>query len=366
MALEKNFSILMAGGGTGGHLFPGIALAKAFQEKNPETKIHFFVPGTSVDKMILSSTHFSFTMNPMRSLPKSYTKYCDFFCRFFLGWHKTFHAFRRCKPDLVVGLGGYGAFSAGYVSQKYNIPLVLLEANRIAGKAVKYLSKDCERIYTSGEIQGVSGAKVRPLGIPIRFSNLQGKSKNTADKKSTTILVMGGSLGAQCINEALVKALPFLVGLKNKIKFIHLCGKDAALIEKEYQKNGLAYQVYPFYQNMEELYLASDIVVSRSGGSTLSEITAMGMPSILVPFARSADGHQEANALAMEKAKASLVIREAELTGELLASKVEELVLGKEKISLMSSASLSLAKPFAARDIVCDIYDLLEKRNYCL
>ncbi|NUM34530.1 MAG: UDP-N-acetylglucosamine--N-acetylmuramyl-(pentapeptide) pyrophosphoryl-undecaprenol N-acetylglucosamine transferase [Candidatus Brocadiae bacterium] len=361
MAYSKNFTILMAGGGTGGHLLPGISLAKAFQSKNRQTKIVFFVPGTPVDLAILSSTDFPFTLNPMRSFPSSFWKYPNFFCQFFFGWHKALHVFRKNRPDLVVGLGGYGSWSAGCLAKKYNLPLVMLEANKIAGKVVRKLAKDCKRVYTSGEIQGISEDKIKPLGIPIRFSRLQTEERQNIEKNSFTILVMGGSLGAKCINDSLVQALPFLNPWKHKIEFIHLCGKNKSLVEQEYKKNGMCHHVFSFCNNMEDLYLQSDLIISRAGGSTLSEITAMGMPSILVPFARSADGHQEANALSMAKSNASLVILEKELTGELLASKIKELILDKAKISEMSKAALNLAKPFAATDIVSDVYSLLGK-----
>lgn len=168
---SAKISILLAGGGTGGHLWPGVALANEIRKLQATALVTFFVPGKPIDQKILSSTDFPFYSNSMRSLPSSPFQYLSFGEKFFVGLHQTANVFRRCQPNLVVGLGGYGALSAcGYALHK-GIPFVLLEANRVAGKVVRWFAPWSECVYSIAPVVGVDSKKIKAMGLPIRFSS---------------------------------------------------------------------------------------------------------------------------------------------------------------------------------------------------
>ena len=355
MKTSHPISILMAGGGTGGHLWPGVALADALQVLEPEAKIFFFVPGRPVDISILQTKNYPFYINPMRPIPRR-DKLLQFFCKFSQGFRMTMSLFRHCLPDIVVGLGGYGAFSSGILAHLQDIPLVMIESNRVGGKVVRWLANFSEAVYSGGEIKGVRKEKIKLLGIPLRDSLLKNREIFKAKKEKLTVLIMGGSQGARCINEALMESLKHMQKIQNQICFIHLAGKGLAEnADRLYKENGFEAEVYGFYPRMSELYKKSDVIICRAGGSTIAEISAIGLPSVLVPFARAAEDHQTANAICMQKNNASIVIKEKELNGQKIANLIENFVKNPKNLSEMAQRAKSLGKPEAAMDIARDI-----------
>ena len=354
----KKFSLLFAGGGTGGHLWPGIALGNAFQDAAPDCKITFLVPGKPVDYKILAETKFCSYINPMRSLPSSPGQLENFFCNFYRGWQATLRVFRKCRPNLVIGLGGYGSLSAGILAQHHHIPLAMLESNFIAGKVVRWLSRRAKRIYTPGMVVGIAPDNIKPLGVPVRreLQNLQFAEKNG----QITILVMGGSQGARCLNHAVCQSLPHLIAQRARLNFIHLCGEQPTSIAQHYRDYGFNARVLPFYPRIEELYRQSDLIICRAGGGTISEITTIGLPAVLVPLARAADGHQRVNAVALEKAGAAVMIPEKELTSIKLAHTINALLADRVRLQRMATVAKSLGRPKAAENIACDLLTLLQ------
>lgn len=350
--------ILMAGGGTGGHLWPGVVLAQALQALYPQITTTFFVPGRPVDRQILDKTSFLNYTNAMMGFPTRIRQLPSFTVRFMKGWYQTWQLFHRLQPRLVVGLGGYGSWSAGVLAKHKKIPLVLLESNRIAGKVVRWLSASSMAVYTSGPVTGVPFNKIHPLGIPIRANLMLDRPTRDPSQKKLTILVMGGSQGAHALNTAIATSLPQLQDLSSKISFIHLTGKDANIMQEHYSKSGFDAQVYTFYSNMAELYQKTDLVISRSGGGTLSEITALGLPAILIPLPSAAEQHQHANAIPLAEAGAALLIPEKEL-GQQLALSIRTLVTNPNQLASMANQSRSLGKPRAAYDIALELGQLL-------
>lgn len=357
-------SILMAGGGTGGHLLPGVALAQAILEIAPDARIRFLVPGTAVDHAIMEKSGFSYHTNPMRSLPSNPMLWLSFAKSFLLGSQATMRAFRLSQPDIVVGLGGYGALSAGLLARERRIPFVMIEANRTAGKVVRWLSHGSLRIYCNGPVQGVQPEKLKMLGLPIRSGLPIGRNLLCADKQSFTILVMGGSQGAAPINQSMCQALPFLRPFQDRVRFIHLCGEKAkGEVARCYESQGFSARVLSFHPEMGELYLASDLVISRAGGSTLAEITAIGLPCILIPFAKAAGGHQEANALQLSEKGAARLVRESELSGETLANILVELLASPALLQEMAARAREMGHPDASHDIARDLLSLVENAS---
>ncbi len=364
---EKKFTFLVAGGGTGGHLIPGICLAKEIQKQSPRSQVYFQVPGKPVDLAVMKKNDFAWEINPMRSFPQSKKQYPEFSWRFLTSLIKTAKLFHRLKPDMVIGLGGYGSFSAGLLAKMRGVPLVLLESNAIPGKVVRKLSSWSEAVYTPHLVEQIARNKVVPLGVPIREEL---KPPQTSLPKPFTILIMGGSQGAGCINNLVSSTLPLLKDVCNDLRFLHITGEhDFLQMQKDYQKYEFTAHVFPFHHNIEELYKQSHFVICRAGGSTLAEITALGLPSIIIPFARSADGHQEANAQKLERRGAAIVLLEKELSPEKLANHISDLLKSPQKIDKMIVKAKSMGEPQAAFKIVRHIFNLLkqdEKKNQAL
>lgn len=239
----------------------------------------------------------------------------------------------------------------------------MLESNRVAGKAVRWLARMSNAVYTPGHVEGLPESRVKPMGIPIRQELRIEKSDKGIVRERTTILVMGGSQGAKCINQAVCDTLPHLKEFSSQIQFIHLCGTSAEEIDATYRKHGIQARVMAFHHKMEELYGECDLVVCRSGGSTLAELTAIGLASILIPFEKAADGHQYKNALAMESAGACKLLQERELTGESLGKTILSCLRNAEEIRHISQNARAIGKPNAAEDIARDLLNLIKTKR---
>ena len=350
----RRISILMAGGGTGGHLFPGISLAKNIEKIYSNCDITFFTTSKLIDKKIISYTKYRNCVNPMQAFPNSLSKSLNFFLTFFQSWYKTMILFRKIKPDLIIGLGGYGAFSSCILAHKFDIPFVLLESNATPGKVVRWLKKLANTIYATNLIQDLNEKNVKKLGLPIRFGNISEQEIFGQDEK-VTILVMGGSLGARLINRTICDSLGYLNKMKEKLEFIHIAGKKVKEIKEYYDKNEINSQVFEFCNDMLDIYKKCDLIVCRAGGGTLAEITAIGIPSILIPIEHSSDDHQKKNAFTIAKLGAGIVIEEEKVSGQILADSILSLVKKKEKIEQMKQKAKSIGRPNAAKDIATDI-----------
>lgn len=353
--MSHSLSFLFAGGGTGGHLLPGIAMGNAVMDVYPGSRIVYLVPGKPIDKAIISGTRFRWHLNPMRPFPRAAGQLGSFGAAFIRGFGATWRVFRQYRPNVVIGLGGYGALSAGIVAHSRDIPLFLLESNRVAGKVVRWLAPWSRAIYTNGEIAGVPPGKIKQLGIPVR-EELLCERNIAVGNGPVRLLIMGGSQGARCINRAMCEAIPFLMDLRERLHLLHLCGNsDGEAFEQIYLQNGFTAKVCPFSPNMGEFYREADLVICRAGGSTLAEITAVGLPAILIPFAGAADGHQQANALAMKRRDAAVVVEEKELNGRLLADLVRDLIRQPQRLVEMAGQAKLQGKPKASLAIIEDI-----------
>lgn len=353
-------SILMAGGGTGGHLWPGIALAEALYQLDPRLVVYFLVPGRPVDKTIMAACRYPWCVNPMRPVPTSLQRLPSFCIQFVHGWAATLRMFRRCRPHLVVGLGGYGALSAGLLAKWRHIPFVLLESNTHAGKVVRWLSGHAAAVYANSQVSGVAAAKVKPLGIPIRADLAFRKQISGDNRTPLHVLVMGGSQGAACINRAMSEAAEFLQPWRDRLSVVHLCGQQQNEIATAYQRNNITATVMPFCTHMAQLYRQADVMVCRAGGSTLAEIQAIGLPALLIPFAQAAGGHQLQNARGMEQAGAAVVVSEDALRGATLAQLLGNFVDDRQRLAAMAEKASAMGRPNAAQDVASDILSVLE------
>ncbi len=353
--------ILFTGGGTGGHLYPALAVAKKIRETYSGAGIVFagnklgmeanLVPQEGFDIEFISSAPFS--SNPLK-LVKS-------FFRLSLGTLQALKLISRLRPSVVVGSGGYVSAPVTFAAFLKKVPVVLLEQNTFPGKTNRFVGRLADKICISFEESSkyFSGAKTVLTGNPVRQEVLA--AERSEARKSLDIpegrkclLITGASQGAKSINDAVLSSLPLW---KDKDwSVIHIAG------EKHYQSISLQsapilegslldYRCVPFMKNIYDAYAACDLVVCRAGATTLAEITARGIASLMIPYPFAAEAHQEKNARWLEKNNASLMIPDADVADKLPAM-VAELMENKEKTAQMEVNSKKLGKPEALANIL--------------
>ena len=286
------------------------------------------------------------------------------------GIFQTFNHFRKLRPKVVIGTGGYASVCALLAGKLVGAKLVLFEANSIPGRTNKLLAKLADWVATGfpEAVNFFPKGKATYTGVPIR-ADVRSMDKLTARKtlglteNEQCLLVFGGSRGAQRINEALWDALPRLL-LRTSLKIVHLCGsqweQDAKRIQEALPEDVRErYQPFGYREDMPVLLHAADLALSRAGASSIAELLAAGVPSILIPYPFAIYDHQRFNALSVVRRGAAVMILNADLTGERLFETVSELLGSREKLERMRESALKIARPFAAEEIVKRTLELL-------
>lgn len=362
--LEKTWrplNVVVAGGGTGGHLFPGIAVAGEFRVRNKDSKILFVGAGRPIEKEALARAGF-----PQRTIAIEGIKGRGL-------WAKTRAAMKipaallrsagilgEMQADIVVGMGGYAAGPVALAAWFKRIPVVVCEQNTVPGITNRMLFPVAKRIYVSFENTrgNINPLKKRVSGNPVRQQILDA-SLGIQPTDTFTILVVGGSQGAHAINLAVVHALP-LLQQQRKMRIIHQTGvEDRERVETAYRQAGIDAEVKTFFHDMARRYTRADLVVCRAGATTVAELTALGKAAIFIPYPFAADNHQELNAKTLVDAGAAQMVLEQDLTGEELAGRLDALAANPGLLAAMADRSLKLGKPGAARQIVDNCYQLI-------
>jgi UDP-N-acetylglucosamine--N-acetylmuramyl-(pentapeptide) pyrophosphoryl-undecaprenol N-acetylglucosamine transferase len=345
---------IIACGGTGGHLFPGIAVAEVLRERGHEVML--FVSEKEIDSLALSGhSELRFEKLPTIGLPSPFSPAIFRFTqRFNESLALSRRIYRAFKPDVVLGMGGFTSTAPILAGRLRGIPTFIHESNAIPGKANRLTARMVRAVLLGFAECAKFFPKVRTevTGTPLR-SELQRVDRAEARRKLglredlRTLLVMGGSQGASGINQAIVKALPALQG--EPLQVIHLSGtRDERLVADNYQRENIPAYVAAFHHAMEEVYSAADFAIARSGAASLSELAAFALPSLLIPFPYAADDHQTRNAEIFANANAAVTVREAELSGDVLARKIRELLADPTTLRRMSENSARLAPKNAA------------------
>jgi UDP-N-acetylglucosamine--N-acetylmuramyl-(pentapeptide) pyrophosphoryl-undecaprenol N-acetylglucosamine transferase len=351
--------MMLTGGGTGGHLFPGIALAGALRKRFPESKLVFIGTHRQLDQEILAGLDFEQKsihcmglkgmgtlqrVQSLASLPKAVLE--------------ARRLIKDFQPEVLVGLGGYVTGPVLLAARWLGIPSCIHEQNSIPGLANRWAARCATKIFVS--IPGTypfSPAKTLVTGNPVREALLKAARK-TPDRPKTgqafTLLVMGGSLGAHRLNLLLPEALiPFQKQVSFPFRVIHQTGQaDCQQVQEVYQAAGIQAEVAAFFKDMAAVYKASDLVVARAGATTLAELAVMGLPALLIPYPYAADDHQAANAAYYVAGGGALMSREDELSAEKLTSVLVELAQAPETLGRMAQAMQRLAIPDAAERIL--------------
>jgi UDP-N-acetylglucosamine--N-acetylmuramyl-(pentapeptide) pyrophosphoryl-undecaprenol N-acetylglucosamine transferase len=349
---------VIACGGTGGHLFPGIAVAEVLRDRGHEVML--LVSEKDVDALALS-THrsFQFEKLPTIGLPSPFSPaILGFIRRFYESLSLCRSIYGKFKPQVVLGMGGFTSTAPVLAGRMRGISTFIHESNAVPGKANRLTArivravmlgfKECAPFFPK--------AHTEITGTPIR-TELKPLDRQIACQKLglrddlTTLLVMGGSQGASGINQAMIKALPFFQGAP--LQVIHLSGaRDERLVADNYRRENISAYVAAFHHRMEEVYSAANFVVGRAGAASLAEFAAFSLPGILIPFPYAADDHQTRNAEIYARAEAAILLRASELSGELLARKIRELIENPELIERMSANCSRLGPKDAAGCVV--------------
>ena len=350
---------VIACGGTGGHLFPGLAVAEVLRARGHEVML--FISEKEIDSLA-TSTHseFRFEKLPTIGLPSPFSPtIVRFIQRFNESLAHCRRIYRNYQPHAVLGMGGFTSTAPVLAGRMRRIPTFIHESNAIPGKANRLTARMVRAVLLGFKECAPFFPKVRTevTGTPIRLE-LQRIERGRARAKLglredlRTLLVMGGSQGASGINQAMIKALPSLQG--QALQVIHLSGaREERLVADNYQREKIPAYVAAFHHAMEEVYSASDFAIARSGAASLSELAAFSLPSLLVPFPYAADDHQTRNAEIFTRAGAAVLLREAELSDDLLARKIQELLGDPKTLQGMAENCARLA-PKNAADLVVE------------
>lgn len=354
---------LIAGGGTGGHLFPGIAVAQELEKRFESTDIVFLVGHRKMEEEILTRYGYRAryidiegikgrgvkgSVAVLAKLPKSMMQ--------------SITIIRDSSPLLVLGMGSYSAGPVCLAARFMKIPTAIHEQNSYPGLTNRLLARFVDRIFISFE-ESRKYLKNRSMyltGSPVREEFICHHSKSESESTKFTILVVGGSQGARAINMAFIDALLDMKKMKRNPEVIHQTGKlDYTQVIDAYRKNGLKGEVVPFIQDMVEAYNRADVVVSRAGALTIFELAAMGKPSILIPYPYAANQHQETNAKSMVRAGAAEMIHQRNVNGGSLARLLMEYMDDSLILEKMGRRASKMARPESAKVIVDRLLEMI-------
>jgi UDP-N-acetylglucosamine--N-acetylmuramyl-(pentapeptide) pyrophosphoryl-undecaprenol N-acetylglucosamine transferase len=358
-------SVVFAGGGTGGHLFPGIALAEEFTRRNPGCRVVFVSSGRPLEERVLAETGFEKYRIPVegikgrRGMAKLKTAVRLPFSLFY-----AMALLVRVRPDVVIGMGGYSAGPVVLAAWMLGRRRVICEQNRLPGMTNRILARFAQRIYVSfpDTFANAPADKTVLAGNPVRrriVEALSTKETKTAFTKHEngrfTVLVLGGSQGAKGINRAVTGALDHLAE-KETYHFIHQTGEhDVQAVAAAYAEKNFSAVVASFFADMAALYRQADLVICRSGATTVAEIAVAGKAAVFVPFPHATDDHQRHNAVDLVGAGAAEMILENDLNAEELAEKIVFYRQHPAALTAMQTAMKGFGRPDAAKKIVDDI-----------
>ena len=359
--------IIITGGGTGGHLFPGIALADSLRQRFPGCEILFIGTQRQLDRDALAGLDFQQEsiacmglkgmglvrrLKSLISLPKAVLE--------------ARQIIKQFQPALVFGVGGYVTGPVLVAAKLLGIPACIHEQNAIPGLANRLTARFVSKVFVS--IPGTypfSQKKTVVSGNPVRKKILAAAERRPVKKsnKPLTLLVMGGSLGAHRINMLMLEAAQHITAKQPfPFRLIHQTGAaDADEVRAGYAAAGIEAEVEPFFKDMAAVYAQADLAVARAGATSLAELAVMGLPVLLIPYPYAADDHQAANAAYYVAGGGAKMYREEELDSRRLAALLMLLAEDADKLALMSAAMKSMAVPDAAERILAECIKLIEK-----
>ena len=357
MADGPGLTVFFLGAGTGGHLTPGIAVAEALLDRDPRTHVLFVGSGRPVEKELLGRAGLELACVPTIGSPASLRGLARACVNGPRGLFASWRLLSARQPDVVVALGGHTAFLPALCASWRGVPVIVLEQNLLPGKVSRWAAKHAVEVvvqWAPAAKHFVHPERVSALGNPIR-RDVTGRDRALScrqfdlDPAATTLFVLGGSQGAVAVNDLVYASLSRLGSLSEPVQILHAVGQiGQADAQTAYAHAPLAVRYEPFIHDMGAAYACADLVVCRSGATTLAELTANGLPSFLIPYPYAAEDHQYFNAELLADAGAAVVRRQSELRPDSFADLLVELLTNVDRRREMAAAARSLGQPSAA------------------
>jgi UDP-N-acetylglucosamine--N-acetylmuramyl-(pentapeptide) pyrophosphoryl-undecaprenol N-acetylglucosamine transferase len=346
----------MAAGGTGGHVYPGVAIARELARRRPEAAISFAGTAAGLESRIVPREGFPLDLVRSGALKgRGIAGRLRGAALLPVGFADAWRLLSARRPAVVIGVGGYASGPVVLAAAVRRVPTLVVEPNAIPGLANRWLARVVDAAaVTYPETARYFGGKAFVAGTPVRteFSAAPPREEPGGERRGVGVLIFGGSQGAHGINVALVAAAPELAAGRPPLRIVHQTGeRDLAMVRAAYERAGLDAEVEPFFYDMGRRMAEADLIVSRSGATTLAELAAAGRPAILVPLPTAADDHQRRNAELVAAAGAAEVMVERDLTGHALAERLIALAADADRRRRMAESARALARPDAARVI---------------
>jgi len=356
---------ILSGGGTGGHIYPAIAIADELKKRYPDAEFLFVGANDRMEMQRVPQAGYSIKGLQIAGIQRKLSlKNLLLPFKLLKSLYQARQIIQKFQPDAVIGTGGYASAPTLKAAQWLKVPYFIQEQNSFAGITNKWVSKKANKIFVAYQNMEkfFPKAKIQITGNPIRegLTTIQDKNKNafenfSLDENKFTLLVLGGSLGAKSINQLISSNLSFFQ--ENEVQILWQCGKFYYDEYKEKQTEMV--QVRPFIENMNDAYAVADVIISRAGASSVSELCVVGKPVIFVPSPNVAEDHQTKNAQAIVDEKAAILIKETELKDNFQKIFLE-IFNDKEKRKILSENIKALAKPNATKQIVDEIIKIIK------
>lgn len=371
--IETHRKVIIAGGGTGGHIYPAIGIAQALQRLDATVDIIFIGGAGRLESTLVPQHGFQFRPISVAGFPRRLTlQWFPVIWKVFCGLIQSLQYMNQLKPDIVIGTGGYVSGPVLLAGLLRKIPVAIQEQNAAVGLTNGILARWAKAAYLAMESARENNAFRRTMHIEVTGNPIRPAITTFPRREETyrkfglspdrkTIFVMGGSQGAQAINKAVVDALPYLIEFGDQIQIVHQTGAtEVASVQAEYEQilvsdKGFLYCVRPFFDTVEEIYSVTDVMVCRAGGMTVAEVTACGIPAIFIPLPSQTGNDQVLNAYSVAEAGAAVVLEQGGFTVEALVESLTNILLDPDTYERMVSASRALGKPNASDNIAKSI-----------
>ncbi len=359
-APEKGRLLVIAGGGTGGHLLPGVAVADAFMQHSHANRVVFVTTGRPVEKRVLAGRGYETVRIEASGFKGTGASgKVRALARMFSGVFSALRLFRKQRPDAVLGMGAYSAAPVVLAAWMLGIFRAIHEQNRLPGMTNRLLARFSNRVYVSFEDTDIRGCRESIVftGNPVRrdIAECGAEARKQAPADFLTVLVLGGSQGAHQINKSVKDALEWL-DEPGKFRFIHQSGEaDLEEVREGYADAGVSGRVEAFFDDMAACYREADIAVCRAGATSIAEIAAAGLPAVFIPYPYAADNHQYFNAKPLAEAGAAELIEQSEADGKTLARRLNRYAADRAALGRMKERAAGFSKPDAADVLVSDI-----------
>jgi len=362
----RGVRIIIAGGGTGGHLFPGIVIAEELKKRLGEIHILFVVGRRKIEREILLRAGFETRSIDVEGiLGRGLLTGIKALFKVLMSSIQSFIIMRDFKPHLIVGVGGYTAGPVCLVAWFLRIPTAIHEQNSFPGLTNRILAPLVKKVFISFEEtrRYFKGGNLFLSGNPVRDDLMRLTPSHRRVNQRFVILVMGGSQGAKAINRAVVSALKELRAAGLVPFVIHQTGKEEVRkVIDDYHTLGLEGEVKAFIEDMASAYVRANLVICRAGATTIAELAALGKPSILIPYPYAAHKHQDMNASVLVSTGGADMILERDLNGKALARKIRRYMENREELKRMSSLALKAGRPRAGQVIVEQVMELMDRK----